>query len=234
MPVSSLLMSSLMGGGGRGAGVSNMAGGLLSGITGFFQRRKAKKELSKLHRPEYTIPEEITRSQKMAEMAANEGLPSQQYNQAMQKIQRNQANAVAAATDRRSALMALPRIQQQANDASLNLDSMDAQARMNNLKTLYSVSGQTAGYKDKAFHINKMQPYTQNFNYYNSLLAAGNQNLLAGADKILGGATSILFGSGGGNGGQNRGMSASRSSGAPAYYNGYGSDSAYGDFETGY
>jgi hypothetical protein len=220
------------GSGGAGAGAANIAGGLLSGITGFFQRRKAKKELAKLQRPEYTIPEEITRSQKMAEMAANEGLPSQQYNQAMQKIQRNQANAVAAATDRRSALMALPRIQQQANDASLNLDAMDAQARMNNLKTLYSVSGQTAGYKDKAFQINKLQPYNQNLNYYNSLLGAGNQNMLGGADKLLGGAASILFGNGGG--GQGRRMSTAKNSSSPTYYNGYGSDSVYGDFETGY
>jgi hypothetical protein len=236
MPVSSLLMGSLMGGGsggGSGAGVANIAGGLLSGVTGFFQRRKAKKELAKLHRPEYTIPEEITRSQKMAEMSANEGLPSAQYNKAMQNIQRTQANMLAGANDRRSGLMALPKIQQAANDATLGLDVADAQARLQNQKTLYSVSGQTAQYKDKAFQTNKMQPYQQNLNYYQSLLGAGNQNMLGGADKILGGTASLLFGGGSGSG-QTRGMRSGRSSGAPTYYNDYNSGSSYGDFENGY
>lgn len=234
MPVTTMLMGSLMGGsgGGAGAGVANIGSGLLSGITGFFQRRKAKKELAKLQRPEYTIPEEIIKSQKMAELSANEGLPSAQYNKAMQNIQRTQANMLAGANDRRSGLMALPKIQQAASDATLNLDVADANARLQNQKTLYGVSGQTAQYKDKAFDINKMQPYQQNLNYYQSLLGAGNQNLLAGADKILGGGASLLFGSGGS--GQSRSMRAGRSSGAPTYYNGYNSDSSYGDFETGF
>lgn len=229
-----MTMMALLGGssgGGTGQGVANIAGGLLSGITGFFQRRQAKKLLRNLHRPEYTIPKEITRSQKMAEMAATEGLPSQQYNQATQNIQRQQNRSIAASADRRGGLMMLPALQQQANDALLGLDVADAQARLNNQKTLYSVSGQTSKYKDKAFDINQMQPYQQQYQYAQSLLGAGNQNLLGGADKLLGGAAGLIFPGQGG--GRSRRMTAS-SAGAPTYYNGYGSDSNYSDFETGY
>jgi len=194
MPVSSLLMSSLAssgGGGGQGAGIANMAGGLVSGITGFFQRRKAKKELAKLKRPEYEIPQEILRTQKMAEQDAAEGLPSQQYNQAQQGIQRQQNRAISMAADRRGGLMALPTIQQTGTDAQLNLDVKDAEARRTNKQRLYGIMGQTAGYRDKAFEVNKMQPYQEDKNYYMGLLGAGDKNLTGGAEKFLGGALSM-------------------------------------------
>lgn len=218
----------MSGGGGTGGGIANIAGGLLSGAVGFFQRRKAKKELEKLKRPEYTTPNEILQNQKKAEMAANEGLPSQQYNQAMQNIQRQQNRALVAAGGRRSALMALPGIQQQANEQLLNLDVKDAQARRANERDLYSINSQVAGYRDKEFNINKMQPYQDNLQYYRSLLGAGNQNLIGGIDKMASGGA-MLLGAGGGSGG--RKYKATGSSGSPIYYGGYGANSDYGTIE---
>lgn len=196
MPVSTMLISSMMGGAGGGgssaaSGAANIAGGLVSGVTGFFQRRKAKRELAKLHRPTYEIPNEIMQNQKMAQQAANEGLPSEQYNQAMQGIERRQSQALNAAGGRRGALMSLPGIQQQSNDQTLNLNVQNAQAKMNNRQQLYGINSQVGGYRDKAFDINKMQPYKEDKNYYMNMLAAGDQNLLGGADKILGGAASM-------------------------------------------
>lgn len=197
MPVSSILMSSLMsGGGGSGQGIANIAGGLLSGVTGFFQRKKAKKELAKLQRPEYLIPNEVLQNQKMAQLSASEGLPSQQYNNAMKNIQRSQTNALSGAIDRRSALMALPKLQQQANDAYGKLDVADANARMSNQRQLYDINSQVAGYRDKAFNINKLQPYQEDKNYYMNLLGSGNQNLVGGIDRVASGAGLLLGGGG--------------------------------------
>lgn len=231
MPVTSLLMSGLMsGGGGSGQGIANVAGGLLSGITGYFQRRKAKKELAKLQRPEYTIPNEVLQNQRMAQAAANEGLPSQQYNQAMQNIQQQQNRALSAASSRRGALMALPGLQQQANDQLLNLDVKDAQARMANQQQLYGINSQVAGYRDKAFNINKMQPYQDNLSYYRSLLGAGNQNLVSGIDKAASGAGLLIGGSFGG-GKKQRGATTSNEVSQPIYSGGYGPNSDYGTIE---
>ena len=233
MPVTSLLMSSLMAGdtgNGKGAGLANIAGGLVSGVTGFFQRRKAKRELGKLQRPEYVIPNEIMQNQKMAQLAASEGLPSQQYNNAMKNIQRSQANALSGAIDRRSALMALPKLQQQANDAYGRLDAADANARMGNQRQLYGINSQVAGYRDKAFDINQMQPYQEKKNYYNSLLGAGNQNLMSGIDKAASGV-GLLVGGGGFGGGKKKSANAG---GTPTYYNGYSAGSDYGTIENQY
>lgn len=231
MPVSSILMSSLMSsGGGGGQGVANIAGGLLSGVTGFFQRKKAKKELAKLQRPEYSIPNEVLQNQKMAQLAASEGLPSQQYNNAMKNIQRSQTNALSGAIDRRSALMALPRLQQQANDAYGKLDAADANARMSNQRQLYGINSQVAGYRDKEFNINKMQPYQDNLSYYRSLLGAGNQNLVAGIDKAASGAGLLLGGIGGGK----KKSPASNGVSQPIYSGGYNANSDYGTIENPY
>lgn len=231
MPVSTLLMSSLssgmLGGNTQGQGFANIAGGLLSGVTGFFQRRQAKKALSKLIRPQYEIPNEILENQKKAEMAANEGLPSAQYNQAMQNIQRQQNRALMAASDRRGGLMALPGLQQQANDTQLNLDVKNAEQRLKNQQQLYGINSQVAGYRDKAFNINKLQPYQEDKNYYMNLLAAGNQNLLGGADKLLGGGGLLLSGMGK----KSRSMTTSNKASSPTYYNGYNSNSDYSDFD---
>lgn len=205
---------------------------LVGGIVGGIQRRKAKRALARLeqNRPQYEIPQEILRNQKMAEQAANEGLPSQQYNQAQQNIQRQQNRAISMASARRGGLMALPGIQQAGTDAQLNLDSMDAQARGINLQRLYGINSQLAGYRTKQFDVNKMQPYERDYNYNMQLLGAANQNIMSSIDKAGSAAGSLL---GSGKGGSSRGFSSGKTS-APTYYGGYNANSAYSGFESGF
>lgn len=171
-----------------GSGIGAVAGGLISGITGLFQKHKANKLLANLHRPQYVIPNEVLQNQKQAQLNANQGLPSEQYNQGMQNIARQQNSALQRATDRRGGLLAVAGTQQAGNDASLNLDVANANARLKNQNTLYGVNNQVAGYRDKAFQINQMQPYQQDRSYAMGLLGAGNQNLVSGIDKVASGA----------------------------------------------
>lgn len=231
MPVASILMSSMSGGGGGGGvgqGVANIGSGLVSGVAGYFQRRKAKKMLKGLHQPTYTIPNEVLQNQKMAQQAANEGMASQQYNNAMKGFRHTEANALAGATDRRSALMALPKIQQQTNASIGNLDAQDDAIRQQNRRALYGVNSQVAGYRDKAFDINQMQPYQRDYSYAMGLLGAGNQNLLSGADKILAGGGQLLGGGGSSGGGKKKNQNNSDEA---QYYNGYNANSNYSEFE---
>lgn len=216
-------MSSMSSGGGGGSSpgqaLSNVGGGLISGVAGLLQRKKAKKLLREAgEQPSYQIPQEILRNQKMAEQSANEGLPSQQYNNAMKNIQRSQVSALSGALDRRSALMALPRIQQQANDAYSNLDVADANARMQNQKTLYGIGAQTAQYRDKSYQINQYQPWERKYNYGMQLLGAGNQNLIGGLEKFAGGAGMLLGGSGSGSNSSSSSKKSSTSSSSGDYY----------------
>lgn len=202
MPVTSTLIGSLMGGSGSGGnpaqGMANMAGGLIGGITGLIQKGKAKRLLKAAgEQPLYNIPQEILRNQKQAELNAQEGMPSQQYNNAMKNIRQSQTNALASSIDRRSALMALPRLQQQANDAYGNLDAQSAQMRRQNQQNLYNVGNTTAQYRDKAWNTNELQPWQRKYSYAQQLLGAGNQNFTSGLEKFVGGAGQMAFPGGG-------------------------------------
>jgi hypothetical protein len=176
------------------AGAATAVGGLVKGVSGLIQKHKANKLLAGLQRPTYAIPGEVLQNQKQAELNANTGLPSEQYQQGMQNIARQQNSALQRASDRRGGLLAVAGTQQAGNDANLKLDVANAQARLNNQRTLYGVNNQVAAYKDKAFNINQMQPYQQQYSYGMGLLGAGNQNLVAGIDQVASGAGQAFTG----------------------------------------
>lgn len=171
-------------------------GGLISGVTGFFQRRRAKRLLKGLAEPIESIPSEVLANQQMAKTAATTGLPSQEYNLAKSNILNNQANTIQSAQDRRGALDVIPSVQANTNKATLNLDASNANARMQNQKTLMDVNNQVAGWKDKVWDNNVRQKYLRNYQYAMQMLGAGGQNLTSGLDSI---AAAGLLGFGGGN-----------------------------------
>lgn len=170
------------------------ASGLLSGISGLFQKNKGKKLLNSLQYPTEAIPNELLQNQEQARINANTGMPSEQYNQAMRNIQRQQLMALRGAQDRRSGLAVLGGLQQNANDALLKLDSANAAQRLNNQKTLYGINSQLAATKRDLFDKNVRQKYIQDYNYAQGLIGAGNQNLLGGIDKIVSGAGQAIYG----------------------------------------
>ena len=209
------------------AGGVNLIGGLFKGGKARRQRKKGERLLKEAGDPDYTIPEEVTK-------AAAEGLPQQQYDNAMKNIQRQQLMAIKSSQDRRGGLASVGRIQDNTNNATLNLDSADAQARQQNQRTL-------AQYKDKAWDWNTKQRFERKYNYAQSLIGAGNQNAAAGFDQavsgigmglsagLVGGDMGGLIGGGGGQ----RGGSRPRANNT-TYYNGYDQNSGYGDFQSDY
>lgn len=168
---------------------AGLVGGLVKGLFGGKQRREAKKLLA-APRPEYNIPQEILQNKGMAEQLSGSGLPSAQYAQAQQNIQRQQNSAIQAAQTRRGGLGLIGNIQQRTNDATLGLDVQNAKMKVQNMQNLMGVNNQVAGYRDKAFQLNKLQPYEEQRAYGMSLMGAGNQNIAGGIDTALGGIVS--------------------------------------------
>lgn len=163
-------------------------GGIIKSVVGFGQASKGNRLLKGLVYPTETIPTEITD-------AAATGLPSEQYNQAMKNIQRNQLVALRGSQDRRSGVALISNIQQGTNDATLNLDAKNAEARQSNQFRL-------ASWKDKVWQHNVRDKYNRDYDYAMKLKGMGNQNLYGGVDQIAGGAalgaSGGLFGGGGG------------------------------------
>lgn len=174
--------ASLIGGG------AQVLSGLIGGLVGGGQRRKGNNLLNSLSYPTESIPQAVLENQESARERANKGLPSAQYNQAMQNIQRQQMTAITGAQSRRSALDALPSIQQQSNDATLNLDSADAKQRVANQNNLQEVNNQVGQWQDKVWDNNVKQKYIQNYNYAMGLIGSGNNNIQSGVDRGIAGA----------------------------------------------
>lgn len=172
-----------------------LGSGLISGITGLIQRGKANKWLKNNPFPVEGIPREVLEGQGIANNMANTGLPSQQYNNAMKNIQRQQLTALSSAMDRRGALTALPYLTQQTNDAMANLDASDAEARMGNQRYAIGVNNQVANLKRDLYDKNIRNPYMMKRDEMMNQKAAGNINLTSGVDKFLAGGIG-LFGGG--------------------------------------
>lgn len=179
-------------------GIGTLVGGLIGAGVGLFQRSSAKKNLKKLQYPTESLPSEFTENQNIARRRAAEGMPSEQYANAMKNIQRQQMIAIRGAQDRRAGAGLIPLIQQGTNDATLNLDSQDAQMRLTNERNLMSVNTQVAGQKRDLFDLNTRQKYNRDYDYYQSQLGAGNQNFVGGIDKIAAGGLGLVGGGGGG------------------------------------
>lgn len=176
-----------------------VAGGVIGGAIGLFQKKKANDILKDNPYPNEPLPSEIAANQQIAEAAATQGMPSEQYAAAQKNIQRNQNAALAAAsTSPGGAVRNIGAIQQASNDASGQLDAQSAEIRRQNIAQLLGSNSSTASWKDKLFDWNSRQKYIQNYNYGMGLLGQGNQNLIGGADKLIGAASgaaaSGLFG----------------------------------------
>lgn len=151
--------------------VVGVGSAIYSGVKGAQQKKAGRKLLSQ-QTPQYNIPDSVT-------SAATQGLPSEQYQQAMRNIDRSGTSALAGAQDRRGGLASVGQIQQRTNDATLNVDVASAKMRQQNQRIL-------AGYQDKQWMLNNKQPYDKNYNYGMQLLGAGNQNQSNAVDQLGG------------------------------------------------
>lgn len=170
--------------------IGQAASGLVKGIGGYIQMRKANKLLRGLQYPTEQLPQEYIENKNMAKQLAGEGMPSEQYAQAMRNIQRQQLMALSGARDRRGGLGSLSGIQQGTNDALLNLDTANARQRIQNEQNLMRVNNQVAAQKRDLFNLNTRNKYNRDYGYAMSLKGMGNQNLFGGIDQLLGAGVS--------------------------------------------
>ena len=168
-------------------GIAQGVGALINTGIGFAQRSKGKKLLKQIgEAPDMPIPNEVLQNQKMAQLRANTGLPSEQYNNAMKNLQRNQLIALRSGQDRRGGLSLISGSQQGMDDATLKLDVADANARMQNEKTLYGVNNLVGNWRNRQWQNNVGDKWNRKYQYAQSLLGAGNQNATTGVNQLVG------------------------------------------------
>ncbi len=191
MPLGGLGTASLIGGG------LKAASSIFSLIKGIGQSKRANRMAKDNIRPTYQIPNEVLQNQQIAQLFSNQGMPSQQYQQAKTNIQENQAAALSASSDRRGGLGNIGAVLQGTNRAQGNLDAQSAQMRMQNIGNLMNQNQILSNYRDTAFKINQMQPYQENAAAIRALSTAGQANAQQGITGIADAAGTFLSGIGG-------------------------------------
>lgn len=153
-------------------------GALGKGITGLFQGAKARRIERENVRPMQQVQNEYFQNVNDAEQMARLGMPQQQYNQAIQNIQRNQSgalNQLARSANQSSGINALLRA---SNDATLGLDVKNAQERNQNMRYLAGQRGILGQQKQNAFDWNQKSKYLAKAAEAQALRGAGSQNLM--------------------------------------------------------
>jgi hypothetical protein len=169
-----------------GAGVG-LATAAYSVGTGIDQKDKAKRSAAQaeLYKPVEKLPSELLENQTNARIASQTGMPSEQYNSAMQNIQRTQAKAIRDAQGRRVGGAMATAVQDNTNNALLDLDAQNAKQRVANQRTLIGVNKDISGTKRDIFNRDARQAYEAKYNYAMSLLGAGNMNIANGVNSGL-------------------------------------------------
>jgi len=169
--------------------IAQLASGGLSLLKGARQKREAREIASKNARPDMPIPSAILENQKLAKSMAQEGMASEQYTKGLKNIDRSATNALRGATDRRGGLMAVGQVQGSKNDALLNLDVADANARQRNQQGLINQNSNLARYQQNAWDWNKKQKFLETAASARALMGAGAANFNQGLDRGLTGLT---------------------------------------------
>lgn len=156
--------------------IVKMGQGIGQGIKG---NKLAKQNI----RPTYEIPKEFQQNLAIAENMGRVGLPQQQYNQAQQNFQRNQANAL-----RQFGRMGNPRglagIVRAGNDATMGLDVADAQARMSNQRNAMGYRSQIGNQQLAKQQWDKFQKFGEQADAASALQGAGRQNVMGGLTEL--------------------------------------------------
>ena len=154
----------------------------IKGVTGLAQYLKGRKIVKGNIRPEYEIPLEMRDKMTAAQLQSFRGLPEEQKQQFLTNIQRSTQSGLGSLGTRRAGLAGVSALAQTEQDSLSGMLSMDAQQRMQNIQNLGNVQSEMAGYQDKAFGLNKLNPYMENADAAQGLKGAGLQNMMGALD----------------------------------------------------
>lgn len=168
--------------GGPGAAIG-AGSALLQGVAGLIQQGKAAKMRRGLKDPGYVIPSDFGKNLGIAEQMARVGMPSEQYNQAQTNIQRGTQSGLRQLGRMSNPFAAIQGLARGQQEAGLNLDVANANARRQNILAAMGSRRELAGQK-LAKQQYAQQSYMDKVNQANALRGAGAQNVAGGLGTI--------------------------------------------------
>lgn len=140
------------------------------------QKSQANKIQKSLVDPTYTIPPEFYQNREIARQMSQVGIPQQQYNNATNNINQNEAAGIAALNNSANPGAGVTSVVRQGNTAKANLDAEDAQARQNNQRYFVNENSQLGNQELAKQQSDVFDKFTRNFNMMEADRGAGMQN----------------------------------------------------------
>lgn len=168
--------------------IAQVGTGLIQGIIGGIQSRKAQKQLEKMQSPQYRQNQGILDYYNKALQRYNVApQDSALYKRNMQGINRNVAAGMMGLQDRRSALAGLPGLLRGANDAALNTQVAAENQRDQRFGQLGGATEMKAGEDRAAYQYNELAPFERKYNLLAQKAGANAQVANAGISNAFGG-----------------------------------------------
>ena len=171
--------------------MSWLAAGMASGAATqaavmYIKKRRDQKKDEK-NRQKYVIPPEIAQNLTQAQQESMQGMPEEQYQNAINSMQQKQQASIAGMKGRKGGLAGITDINSQMQQQEGDLAVMDSQMRTANLDKLKAARGEMANYKDQAFQYNVVNPYYEHIARRDANDAQLSQSLSNSAGIAAGG-----------------------------------------------
>lgn len=162
--------------------------GALQTAFGYFNKRKAQRELEGLHSPTYIPNQAISDyySKSLARYSANP-YQSSLYKMQNQNIQRGTAQGISALNDRRLGIGGIASLIQGQNDSLLKAGAAAEGEQGQRLSEVGRAAGMKAGEDRYGFQINQLMPYQQKYSQLQSKLGGANQLFNSGLQNLFSG-----------------------------------------------
>lgn len=167
-----------------GAGAAVLGTGL-NIYQGLHQQSQANAIQKNLKDPIYNIPSEFYQNREIARQMATLGLPQQQYNNAVNGINQNNASGLATLSRSANPGAGVTSLTRQSDNAMDKLTTEDANARQNNQRYFINENSQLGNQELAKQQSDVFDKYTRDFNQMQAYRGAGQQNLMGGAQDAV-------------------------------------------------
>lgn len=147
-----------------------------AGIYQMYKGNRLAKEAEAM-RQDYKTPQVIEDSLTNAQIRALEGMPAAMKTQYLEELQKSSQSGINALKDRKAGISGVEGILRNEQKSLMDLASQDASMRQANQNNLQGVQQNVAGYRDREYDINVLQPYMAKLGAAEAMKGAGLQNL---------------------------------------------------------
>lgn len=165
--------------------VAQGIGGIVQGVTGAFQKGKAKRMGRANKRPNYRIQQPIKDNQELIESQAGQGLTDASRQELEQQSSRGLTSSIDAILAGGGSVNNISDLYGTFQGGISKMALIDEEMRRKNIQNLVTANNQLATEKDKEWQVNVYAPYADKAQAAAALSNQGTNNMWKGINTVL-------------------------------------------------